>query len=138
MKNNKRHNARRYSLQALYQWAFGETPSDVLINKFSEEHDISDADFLYFKDLIMGTIQDIAFIEKLIVKHLDRDINALNPVELAVLRLATYELLYRKDVPYKVIIDEAVELVKEFGAQEGYKYVNAVLDVLSNQIRKRV
>ncbi|WP_304985415.1 transcription antitermination factor NusB [Coxiella-like endosymbiont] len=138
MKNNKRHNARRYGLQALYQWAFWETPTDALVNQFSEENDISDADLLYFKDLVTGTIQHVALIEELMVTHLDRDISALNPVELAVLRLATYELLHRRDVPYKVIIDEALELVKEFGAQEGYKYVNAVLDVLSNQIRKGV
>lgn len=88
--------------------------------------------------MVTGTIQQVALIEELMVTHLDRDISALNPIELAVLRLATYELLHRKDVPYKVIIDEALELVKEFGAQEGYKYVNAVLDVLSNQIRKGI
>ena len=138
MKNNKRHKARRYVLQALYQWAFLETRADTLINQFFEENDISNVDLLYFKDLLAGTIQHIAIIDELMVTHLDRDISVLNPVELAVLRLATYELLHRKDVPYKVVIDEALELVKEFGAQEGYKYVNAVLDVLSNQIRKGV
>lgn len=138
MKNNKRHKARSYSLKALYQWSFLETGVNTLINQFLEEHDILDADLLYFKDLVTGTIRHVASIDELIVTHLDRDISALNPIELAVLRLSTYELLHRKDVPYKVVIDEALELVKEFGAQEGYKYVNAVLDVLSNQIRKGV
>ena len=138
MKNNKRHKARRYSLKALYQWSFLETQANTLINQFLEEHDISDADLLYFRDLVTGTIQHVSVIDKLMITYLDRDISALNPIELAVLRLAAYELLHRKDVPYKVVIDEALELVKEFGAQEGYKYVNAVLDVLSNQIRKEV
>lgn len=136
MKNSKRHRARCYTLQALYQWAFSRTREDILINQFLEENDISDADLFYFKDLVAGTVQHVTIIDKLMVTYLDRDISVLNPVELAVLRLATYELLYRKDVPYKVVIDEALELVKEFGAQKGYKYVNAVLDVLSNQIRK--
>lgn len=136
MKNNKRHNARRYALQALYQWAFGEIPSDMLINQFVKEHDVSDADLPYFKDLIIGTIRHLSLIDELMVTYLDRNISALSPIELMVLRLATYELIHRKDVPYKVIIDEALELVKEFGAQEGYKYVNAVLDVLSNKIRR--
>lgn len=138
MKNNKRHKARRYSLKALYQWSFLETQANTLINQFLEEHDILDADLLYFKDLVTGTIRHVAIIDKLMITYLDRDIGALNPIELAVLRLAAYELLHRKDVPYKVVINEALELVKEFGAQEGYKYVNAVLDVLSDQIRKGV
>lgn len=138
MKNNKRHKARSYSLKALYQWSFWEAGANTLIDQFIEEYGILDADLLYFKDLVTGTIRYIAVIDELMVTHLDRDISALNPIELAVLRLATYELLHRKDVPYKVVIDEALELVKEFGAQEGYKYVNAVLDVLKNQIRKGV
>lgn len=136
MKNNKRHKARRYALQALYQWVFGQTQEGALIKQFLEETDVLDSDLFYFKDLVTGTIQYVTIIDELIATHLDRDITVLNPVELVVLRLSTYELLYRKDVPYKVVIDEALELVKEFGAQEGYKYVNAVLDVLSNQIRK--
>ena len=136
MKNSKRHRARCYALQALYQWAFGQILEDTLINQFLEENDISDADLFYFKDLVTGTVQHVTVIDELMITYLDRDISVLNPVELAALRLATYELLYRKDVPYKVVIDEALELVKEFGAQEGYKYVNAVLDILSNKIRK--
>lgn len=134
--SNKRHNARSYALQALYQWSFGEMKSDALISQFLEEHELSNVDLDYFKDLVTGTIQHVAIIDELMTSHLDRKIGALNPVELSALRLAIYELLHRKDVPYKVIIDESVELVKEFGAQEGHKYVNAILDALVPEIRK--
>ena len=135
MINESRHNARCYALQVLYQWIFYETNSDSLIRQFLEEHAPSNVDFLYFKELVTGTIQHVATIDALMTDHLDRRISNLNPVELSVLRLSIYELLYREDVPYKVVIDEALKLVKEFGSEAGYKYVNAILDVLSSRIR---
>ncbi|MFW0072849.1 MAG: transcription antitermination factor NusB [Coxiella-like endosymbiont] len=137
---NSRHNARRYALQGLYQWYFGEVKPDDLINQFLEENalnDLPDVDLIYFKDLVIGTIQHVAFIDALMIPHLDRKISSLNPVELSALRLAIYELLHRKDVPYKVVINEALELVKEFGAEEGHRYVNAILDVLVPELRKK-
>ena len=139
-KMNLRHNARRYALQGLYQWHFGKVKSDELIDQFLEEdslNDLMDVDLIYFKDLVMGTIQHIALIDELMIAHLDRKMSALNPVELSALRLAIYELLHRKDVPYKVVINEALELVKEFGAEEGYRYVNAILDTLVLELRKK-
>ncbi|AJC50287.1 NusB antitermination factor [Coxiella endosymbiont of Amblyomma americanum] len=137
MKNSKRHKARRYAVQALYQWDFEKIQQeDILINQFLEKNDNLSVDWSYFEDLVTGTIRHLADINSLMIMYLDRDVNVLSLVELAVLRLATYELLHRKDVPYKVIIDEALWLVKEFGAEEGYKYVNAVLDVLSYKVRK--
>ncbi|QHG92326.1 transcription antitermination factor NusB [Coxiella endosymbiont of Amblyomma sculptum] len=138
MKNSKRHEARRYALQAIYQWDFRKIQKDVFVNQFLEENDVlNNVDLSYFKDLVTGTIQNISDINDLMTVYLDRDISIVNLVELAVLRLGIYELLYRKDVPYKVVIDEALWLTKEFGAQEGYRYVNAVLDVLGNQVRKK-
>ena len=133
---NPRHNARRYALQALYQWSFGEMKPAELIDQFLEENDLTDVDLIYFKDLVRGTIQYVALIDELMISHLDRKMSALNPVELSALRLAIYELLHRKDVPYKVVIDEALELVKEFGAEEGHRYVNAILDALVPELRK--
>lgn len=137
---NLRHNARRCALQGLYQWYFGEVQPDELIDQFLEENglnDLTDVDLIYFKDLVIGTIQHVAFIDELMISHLDRKISSLNPVELSALRLAIYELLHRKDVPYKVVINEALELVKEFGAEEGHRYVNAILDVLVPELRKK-
>lgn len=132
-----RHNARRYALQGLYQWSFSEIKSAELIDQFLEENDVTDVDLIYFKDLVTGTIQHVTLIDKLMISHLDRKMSALNPVELSALRLAIYELLFRKDVPYKVVIDEALELVKEFGAEEGHRYVNAILDALVPELRKK-
>ena len=136
MINEDRRNARRHALQALYQWSFYKVESNALISQFLEDYELLKTDVSYFKELITGTIQHVDLIDKLMTVHLDRKISALNPVELSVLRISIYELLYRKEVPYKVIIDEALKLVKEFGAEAGYKYVNAILDVLSSEIRK--
>ncbi|QTS83687.1 transcription antitermination factor NusB [Coxiella endosymbiont of Amblyomma nuttalli] len=134
---NPRHNARRHALQALYQWSFGKIKPVQLIDQFLEENNLRDVDLIYFKDLIIGTIQHVTLIDKLMTSYLDRKVSALNPVELSVLRLAIYELVHRKDVPYKVVIDEALELVKEFGAENGYRYVNAILDALLPELRKK-
>lgn len=135
-KNVTRHNARRYAIQALYQWFFNETRSEELIRQFTDEAEHHDVDMVYFKELVTGTVQHIAIIDELMRTHLDRQLKTLNPVELSVLRLAIYELLHCKDIPYKVIINEALELTKEFGAQEGHKYVNAVLDAIAPEIRQ--
>lgn len=136
MINENRHNARCYALQLLYQWLFHEIKADALIHQFLEEHETPEIDLPYFKELVQGTVQHITIIDELMTTHLDRSISNLNPVELSVLRLSIYELLHRGDVPYKVIIDEALKLVKKFGSAAGYKYVNAILDVLSSKIRR--
>ena len=136
MINEDRHNARCYALQMLYQWIFYKMNSDTLIRQFLEEYDPLDTDVPYFKELVAGTIQHVAVIDELMITYLDRRISALNPVELSVLRLSTYELLHREDIPYKVVINEALELVKEFGSEAGHKYVNAILNVLSFKIRR--
>ena len=132
----QRHRARRCALQALYQWSFDEIDTDELIQQFLIEHQPKETDVDYFREIIKGTIQHVTLIDELMSAHLDRDINALNPIELSILRLAIYELLHRTDIPYKVVINEALELTKEFGAIEGYKYVNAILDALAPELRK--
>ncbi len=83
-----------------------------------------------------GTITEQTAIDQKFIPHLDRDIAVLTPVELAVLRLATYELVYCPEVPYKVVINEALEIAKDYGADQSYKYVNAILDVLAAKLRE--
>lgn len=137
MKNSiSRHNARRYALQALYQWNFTQHDATQLIRQFFDDHPLEDTDVDYFSRLVTETIRHCDDIDELMKSHLDRKISALNPVELAVMRLAICELNYCLEIPYKVVIDEALELAKEFGAQEGYKYVNAVLDAVAKKTRK--
>jgi len=128
MKPSSRRRARKLALQAIYQWQLADTAGNDLQQQFLAEANAKKIDIDYCRDLIKIVIENCATIDEKIIPFLDRKITELNPVELAVLRLAVGELLYRKDVPYKVVIDEALELTKIFGSIAGFKYVNAVLD----------
>ncbi len=134
--SQKRHRARRLAIQAIYQWSYDGIQSGALIEQFVQDNDMREADFVYFEDLVKGTIQHVVMIDELMSAHLDRDIHQLDLVELAILRLSIYELLHRKDIPYKVVINEALKLTKEFGATDGHKFVNAILDALMPEVRR--
>jgi len=131
----QRRRARRLALQAIYQWGMTEHKPVDLEMQFREANDFSKIDEVYFSNCLHGVIKNVIEIDEKFESVLDRKKSELNPVELAVLRLATYELLNENDVPYKVIINEALELTKTFGAVEGYKYVNAVLDAIAGKLR---
>jgi len=135
MKPHARHKARALALQAIFQWQFAANSVSDVEAQYLAELNPKKADAEYFSDLLRGTIENIVAIDAVITPALDRKIKELNQVECAVLRLAVYELLYRLDVPYKVIINEALELAKNFGTIEGYKYVNGVLDKLAHSLR---
>src|SRR3990167_9959375 len=109
-KNQSRHNARRYVVLALYQWIFNETPTELLVQEFVEECDYENTDIVYLKNLIAGVIEQSVTIDEFMATCLDRDIKALNPVELSILRLAVYELQHHPEIPYRVVINEALEL----------------------------
>lgn len=129
---SKRHLARALALQALYQWHFTQENPTEWISEFMAEQvgEPEKIDLVYFQKLVQGVAQNHTAIDEKITPHLDRAITALNPVEFAALRLATYELLFCPDVPPPVVINEAIELTKAFGATDGYKFVNAVLNAL--------
>jgi len=131
-----RHNARRYALQALYQWHYTQDPYAVLISDWKIEHDFSVADPEYFTILIEGVITNLAEIQTQLMIPLNRKISDITPIELAALQVAIYELIHRLDVPYKVVINEALELTKEFGSDQSFKFVNGVLDKLAPILRK--
>jgi len=131
----KRHRARRYALQALYQWQFTGDPVSVIEKQFLNDKKKPDADFDYFHDLICNIPNKIDEIDAAFKPFLDREKHELNPVELAILRMASYELLHHLEIPYKVVINEALELAKAFGAVEGYKYVNGVIDKVARAVR---
>lgn len=134
-KNSERHRARECALQAIYQWQFTQdSPTDIEL-QFHEEYDLAKVDTEYFSEILHQIPKKLTEIDNTIEKALDRPFHDLNPVELAVLRIAVYELLYRQDIPYKVVINEALQITKTFGAQEGFKYVNGVLDTLAKNIR---
>ncbi len=134
-KQKMRHNARRVAMQALYQWQHTTPSSKELIQQFLEDQPSNSLDLSYFEALVRGTIKHADEIDADIKPLLDRDIKRLNPVELAILRVSTYELIHQLDVPYRVVINEALKLAKTFGAEQGHKYVNAILDKLSVKLR---
>src|SRR3990167_5148817 len=132
MTNRKqRHKARRLALQAIYQCEMTDHKPVDLELQFREANDFSKIDETYFSKLVHGVIAQILEIDKILESVIDRKKNELNPEELSVLRLATYELLCEFEVPYKVVINEALELAKTYGAVEGFIYVNAVLDAIA-------
>lgn len=129
MKPQLRTKARRYALQALYQWHMSGQPIADVLEQFqkSTQDDVIDDDYFLF--LVNGVAEHVKDLDQKIEPHLDRQLHELTPIELTVLRLATFELSHSMDVPRPVAINEALELTKEFGsADEGFKYVNAVLD----------
>jgi transcription antitermination protein NusB len=134
-KHRARHKARQYAVQAIYQWQFTQAPLTEIELQFHEDNDMAKIDSDYFSKLLHGVPKHITEINDLIKEAIDRPFHDLNPVELAVLRVAIYELIYRQDVPYKVVINEALQVNKIFGASEGFKYVNGVLDALVKKLR---
>lgn len=128
-KPNKRHQARAFAMQAIFQWHFSEETPEILIQEFVVDHlREENIDIAYFRSLVYGTLKNIVTIDEIMTPFLDRKITLLNPVELSVLRLAFFELKHCPEVPQKVVINEAIELAKEFGSADGYKFVNAVLN----------
>ena len=136
MKPKERHKARALALQAIYQWQFTSDSVNSVESQFYDAVLKSKADFNYFSEIIHGVIEHKDLLDDKIRPFLDREIKDLNPVELAVLRLASYELTYRLDIPYKVVINEALDITKEFGSEDGFKYVNGVLDKIARSVRE--
>jgi N utilization substance protein B len=130
-----RHNARRYALQAMYQWQLANTPIQEIEAEFLNYHIEKKLDLEYFKELIHGVPKHQHEIDNEMQPFIDRSLHEIDPIELAVLRLAIYELIKRPDVPYRVIINEALELTKKFGSIEGYKFVNGILDRIAKKNR---
>jgi transcription antitermination protein NusB len=135
MKPHARRKARSLALQAVYQWQLNVDSVANIKIQFLDKINSNKVDATYFIDLLDGVIRNVEVIDNIIVPFLDRKLKELDPVELAVMRLATYELMQRLDVPYKVVINEALELTKNFGSVEGYKYVNGILDKAARQLR---
>ena len=133
---SRRGLARRLTVQALYQWLVNESAPESLLKEFREQPDgLGRADPEYFAELLNGTVQEAATLTTVIVPYIDRPLNQLDPVEYAVLLLGAYELTHRPDVPWRVVVNEAVNLTKVFGAEDGYKFVNGVLDKIARAAR---
>ncbi|MBD8899363.1 transcription antitermination factor NusB [Rhodanobacter sp. DHG33] len=130
-----RSRARRRALQALYAWQLSGSHMNAVIEQFRHEQDMEVADLDYFEDLLHGVEQHVAELDAMLRPYLDREVAEVDPIERAALRLAAYELKHRLDVPYRVVINEAIEVTKRFGADHGHSYVNGVLDKLAGELR---
>jgi len=122
-------------MQALYQWDLSASNLSEIEVQFRKDEDFSKADKDYFHELLHQIPARLDEVEQAFTPYLDRPLDEIDPVERAVLRMASYELLVRIDVPYKVIINESVNLTKKFGAEQAYKYINGVLDQTARRLR---
>jgi N utilization substance protein B len=134
MKSSRRR-AREFAVQGLYQWQLAGHPADEIVAQLSESTGYARIDTEYFKLLLDGVIANAAVLETAIAPTLDRKFVELSPIERGVLLIGAYELMHQPMTPYRVIINEAIELAKTFGGTDGHKYVNGVLDKLAQQVR---
>jgi N utilization substance protein B len=130
-----RRKARSFAMQAIYQWHMAGADLAKIEAEFRADNDMSKVDLEYFHDILHGVPRELSGLDAIIAPLLDRNTDEMTPVELSILRLATFEMIHRIDVPYKVVINEAVELAKSFGATDGHKYVNGVVDKIAQQVR---
>lgn len=123
-----RHRAREFALQGLYQWLLNNEDAGVIDAHIREAHGFNKADAEHFDALLHGAIKQVAALREGLSPLIDRPIDQLSPVEHAALLIGAYELTNHIEIPYRVVINEAVELTKSFGGIDGHKYVNGVLD----------
>jgi N utilization substance protein B len=132
--SHQRSKARKLAVQALYQWQVAGHTTAEIIAQFAE-HASKKVDFAYFRELTTGVIDQHAQLDTQLQPQLSRALSGVDPVERAILRLATYELSQRLEIPYRVIINESVELAKTYGAEQGHRFVNGVLDKTASVLR---
>jgi N utilization substance protein B len=123
-----RARARRRALQALYAWQMSGGEVGQVIAQFAHEQAHEIADLEYFDDLVRGVVKHRGALDEALAGYLDRTVEEVDPIERAVLRLSAYEMLHRVDVPYRVVLNEAIEIAKRFGSEHGHTFVNGVLD----------
>ena len=130
-----RHRAREFALQGLYQWLLNKDDATAIATHIRNAHGFDKADAPHFDQLISGTIRDADLLRGHLKALLDRPVDELSPVEHAILLIGAFELASHPEIPYRVVINEAVELAKSFGGIDGHKYVNGVLDKLAAHLR---
>lgn len=130
-----RRRARALALQALYQRQFSESPVSQIEAEFITDNDMDKVDGVYFRELLYGVDRNRQSLDRHFENFLDRSVEELDPIELAILRIGTFELEHRIDVPYRVVVNEGIELAKRFGGTDGHKYINSILDKLAPRLR---
>ncbi len=130
-----RSNARKAAVQALYQWQMAGQNLGEIERQFLEEERLKDAQKSYFVELFYGVPKNLSEIDQALSEFVDRPVDTIDPVERAILRIGVYELLYRLNMPYRVVLNEGINLAKDFGADGSHKYVNGILDKVAQQKR---
>jgi len=130
-----RTNARKAAVQALYQWQMTGQSLIEIERQFLEEERLKDAQKSYFTELFHGVPKNLEAIDQVLSEFVDRPVDMIDPVERAILRMGVYELLHRLDMPYRVVLNEGINLAKYFGADGSHKYVNGILDKVAQQKR---
>ncbi|WLI90386.1 transcription antitermination factor NusB [Massilia sp. R2A-15] len=130
-----RHRAREFALQGLYQWLLNNEDATTVVNNIRAAHGFEKADSDHFAALLYGAIKDSVSLREALAPLIDRGVSELSPIEHGVLLIGAYELKNNLEIPYRVVINEAVELTKSFGGIDGHKYVNGVLDKLAPKFR---
>ena len=135
MTKGSRNNARRAAVQALYQWQLTQQRPEDIESHFINDHELRGVDLDYFHHLVQEIPLHLHELDDHLSPHLDRAINEIDPVERAILRIGAFEFEFHPEIPYKVVLNEAVELAKTFGAEHGHRFVNAVLDKVAVKLR---
>ncbi|RDV29383.1 transcription antitermination factor NusB [Alteromonas aestuariivivens] len=136
MKVSARRRAREIALQGIYSWQMSKNPVEQIELSLATSNDMQKVDMVYFQGLLRGVVKQADVLDASIKPYLGRLPEELDPIEKAILRLATFELTERMDVPYRVIINEAIELAKSFGAEESHKFINGALDKAVRTLRE--
>jgi len=135
VKPSERRKARRFATQAIYQWQMTQANVADIEQQFLTDQEMKDTDLDYFRELLTGVALHTKELDEALRPYLSRPLEEVDLVDKAILRLAAFELLKRQDVPYKVVINEAIELAKAFAAEDSHKFVNGVLDKLVGKMR---
>lgn len=133
--SHARRRARQAAVQAVYQWQIAQQNIGEIEKQFREEHAGSKTDMAYFDELLHGVTAKVGELDKIYEPYLKLALDEVSPVEKAILRVATYELQFKPDVPYRVVLNEAIDLAKRFGADQAHKFINGVLDKVAANVR---
>ncbi|MBQ0721677.1 MAG: transcription antitermination factor NusB [Cycloclasticus sp.] len=133
--SSPKSNARQVALQALYQWQVTEQGLDGLCKQYENDPEAGKFHKAYFVLLVTGVIDKLPELDAAISEFTSRDFEKIDPIEKAILRLGCFELLCKPEVPYRVVINEAINLAKNFGSEKSHAYVNSILDKLAQKVR---
>lgn len=137
MKVSPRRRARECAVQALYSWYISQNSIEQVELAFVTDQEMNGVDMPYFRKLLRGTVENVEAIDSALRPFLDRPEDEVDPIERTILRLASYELKFELDVPYKVVINEGIEVAKVFGSDDSHKYVNGILDKLAPALGRK-